>query len=93
MLRFEWAPRKAVLNLRKHRISFDEAASVFGDLVSLTISDPDSSLDETRFITLGRSNVGRLLAVVHTERDDKIRLISARRASPRERANYEETIN
>lgn len=93
MLRFEWDPRKAVLNLRKHGISFDEAASVFGDLLSLTISDPDSSLDEARFITLGRSNVGRLLAVVHTERDDKIRLISARRASPRERANYEETIS
>ena len=93
MFRFEWDPRKAVLNLRKHGISLDEAASVFGDIQSLTISDPDSSLDEARFITLGRSNVGRLLAVVHTERDDKIRLISARRASPRERANYEETIS
>lgn len=79
MLRFEWDARKATDNLRKHRISFDEASSVFGDPLSLTIPDPDSSIDEIRFITLGGSDVGRLLAVVHTERGDKIRLISARR--------------
>ena len=69
-----------------------EAATVLGDPLSLTIPDPDSSYDETRLITLGRSNVGRLLIVVHTDIGETNRLISARRASRHERINYEEII-
>ena len=92
LIRFEWDLSKVALNRRKHRVSFEEASAVFGDPLSLTIPDPDGSDDEVRFVTLGRSNVGRLLVVVHTERDGIIRLISARRASRHERTNYEENI-
>ena len=84
MIRFEWDPRKAALNLRKHRVSFEEAFTVLGDPLSLTIPDADSSDGEARFVTLGQSNAGRLLVVVHTERAEKIRLISATRASRQE---------
>jgi uncharacterized DUF497 family protein len=68
---FEWDQAKAESNLEKHSVSFDEAATAFGDPLSLTIPDPDHSDDEERFVLLGESYVGRLLVVVHTERDER----------------------
>ena len=93
MLTFEWDANKADSNLTKHAVSFPEAATVFGDLLSVTIPDPAHSQAETRFIILGRSHLGRLLVVIHTERDDNIRVISARPASRRERKDYEKAIH
>ena len=90
-LQFEWDDRKARANLAKHGMSFEEASTVFGDVRSLTIPDPAHSQDEDRFIILGRSHQRRLLVVVYTGRGDKVRLISARRASRNEREQYEET--
>ena len=87
---FEWDPNKAEINLRKHRVSFAEAGTVFGDELAITVPDPDHSDDENRYITVGWSNRRRLLIVSHTERDDKIRIISARELTPRERKTYEE---
>jgi uncharacterized DUF497 family protein len=90
-LRFTWDPRKAAANKRKHGIDFAEAATAFGDPLSLTIPDPDHSEAEDRFLLVGRSVLERLLVVVHVERaTDDIRIISARRASRRERVQYEE---
>ncbi len=89
-LSFEWDPRKAAANLRKHGIGFPEAATAFGDPRSLTIPDPDHSAGEERFLLLGRSQAGRLVVVAHTERGANIRLISARAADRRERRTYEE---
>lgn len=91
-LRFEWDLRKAQSNLAKHGVGFEEAATIFGDPLSFTISDPGHSLIETRYITMGRALTGKLFVVVHTDRDDNIRIISARRASRRERKYYEENI-
>ena len=90
-LRFEWDPTKAKTNLAKHRVSFEDAATVFGDVLSLTIPDPAHSLLEDRWITVGQSHQGKLLVVVHTERGDSIRVISARSASRRELKQYEES--
>ena len=87
---FEWHSRKAVSNMRKHGVSFDEATTAFGDLRSITIPDPDHSVEEERYILLGKSLRGRLLVVAHTEQGDRIRLISARQASGPERRIYEE---
>ena len=89
-LSFEWDPNKAKANLAKHAVSFEEASTVFGDPLSLTIPDPAHSQIEDRFIIMGRSHRGKLLVVVHTERGDNLRVISARRASRKERKNYEE---
>jgi len=89
-LRFEWDERKAALNLREHGVSFREAATIFGDPLSLTISDPDHSVAEMRFIDIGLSHRGRVLVVSYTERGDNIRLISARPATRREQRQYEE---
>ncbi len=89
-LRFVWDPRKAAENLRKHRVSFDEATTVFDDPLSVTIPDPDHSLGEQRFLLLGVSNRRHLLVVAHSERDDSIRIINARRADRQERQAYEE---
>jgi len=86
---FEWDPEKAGNNLLKHAVSFEEAASVFFDPLSVTISDPAHSLDENRNVILGHSLLQRLLVVVHVDRGDKIRIISARVASPQERRKYE----
>ena len=86
---FEWDKRKAKSNLKKHGVSFEEAATVFGDPLSLTIEDPLHSEGEDRFVTTGQSNRKRLLVIVHTERGDTIRIISARVATPRERKTYE----
>ena len=90
-LLFEWDPRKARRNLTIHGVSFDEASTAFQDPLSQTIADPLHSEDEKRFVLLGRSHRNRLLVVVHTERGDQIRLISARLADNRERVRYEES--
>jgi uncharacterized DUF497 family protein len=88
-VRFEWNALKATANLRKHGVSFDEAASVFFDPLSATGDDPDHSLDESRFVTFGTSSSGRLLVVAHAQHDDAIRLITARLATRAERKLYE----
>ena len=89
-MRFEWDPEKAAKNLRKHKVSFTEAATVFGDDLSITVDDPDHSEQEDRYITIGLSHQGRLLMVAHTERSDTIRIISARELTSTEREAYEE---
>lgn len=89
-LNFEWDEDKAKSNLRKHEVSFEEAATIFGDVLSLTIPDVAHSQAEERFIILGSSYQGKLLVVVHTERGDSVRIISARLASRHERRQYEE---
>jgi len=86
---FEWDEKKAKRNIRKHKVSFEEATTVFADPLSLTIPDPLHSEEEDRFVTMGMSIKGRLLVVVHTERGDAIRIISARLATPWERRAYE----
>jgi uncharacterized DUF497 family protein len=91
-LTFEWDSRKAQSNLAKHGVGFEEASTIFGDPSSLTIPDPEHSLSEERYVTMGRAFTGKLLVVVHTERGDNIRVISARRASRRERKFYEKII-
>ena len=90
-LEFEWDPVKAELNLKEHGVSFDEATTIFRDTLSITISDPDHSDYEDRFIDIGMSHRMQLLVVSYTERKDKIRIVSARRARRTERKNYEET--
>ena len=89
-MEFEWDLNKARLNLRKHGVSFEEAATSFYDTLSLTGADPDHSIGELRNITFGISEKGRLLVVSHTETADTIRIISAREASKGERKLYEE---
>lgn len=86
---FEWDDDKAARNLVKHGVSFDEALSVFGDDAALTFTDTDHSGTEDRSRTYGRSNKGRLLVVVHTERRQGVRIISARKATRHEKAIYE----
>jgi uncharacterized DUF497 family protein len=88
-VRFEWNALKAAANLRKHGVSFDEAASVFFDPLSATGDDPDHSLDERRSVTFGMSSSGRLLVVAHAQHDDAIRIITARHATRAERKLYE----
>jgi uncharacterized protein len=88
-MEFEWNPKKAAVNFSKHKISFHEAATVFSDLLSVTVPDPDHSLEEDRYITVGLSNHFKLLIVSHTDRDDRIRIISARELTRKERENYE----
>ena len=89
-LRFEWDPQKAAKNLAKHGVSFEDAATVFGDLLGRIEVDPRHSAGEERFVLLGISRERRLLAVMFAERGEAIRLISARRATRRERREYEE---
>ena len=91
MLRFEWDNRKASANLRKHGVSFEEAQTTFYDEFALQFYDEDGSDDEDRFILLGLSAGTRVIVVVHCERDggDTIRIISARKATPRERKHYQ----
>ena len=90
MMEFEWDSPKAAVNLRKHGVSFDEAATVFLDRLAVSGSDPDHSVDESRYITFGMSSLGKLLAVSHTYRPGGIRIISARRVARAERNIYEE---
>ena len=89
-MEFEWDVAKAETNEQRQGVSFDEAATAFGDPLSITIPDPDHSDDEDRFVLLGETYQGRLVVVVHTERSERIRLISARLATRRERRSYEE---
>lgn len=86
---FEWDEVKEKSNFRKHGISFAEGESVFYDAYSLTISDPDHSIEEERFIDIGTSNKNRILIVVYMEREDRIRIISVRKATVQERKMYE----
>ena len=88
-LEFEWDPRKAEANSTKHGVTFTEAGTVFGDPLATTFRDPDHEEGESRWITLGLSLAGRLLFVAHADRGEKIRIISARKASRRERTLYE----
>ena len=87
---FEWDQEKAADNARKHGVTFEEATTAFADPLSLTILDVQHSETEKRYVLLGRSLRDRLLVVVHTERGDNIRIISARSATKRERRTYEE---
>jgi uncharacterized protein len=88
-VKFEWDPKKAALNVRTHRVSFEEAASVFGDPMAGTISDPLHSTDEPRFVTIGMTPARRLIVVVHTDRGERIRIISARPATAEKRKHEE----
>ncbi len=90
VITFEWDAEKAASNEEKHGLSFEEASTAFGDPLSITIDDPDHSEDEARHLLLGTTHTGRLVVVVHTDRDDAVRLISARLATPRERRSYEQ---
>ncbi|MHB1359699.1 MAG: BrnT family toxin [Rhodocyclaceae bacterium] len=90
MLKFEWDIAKANANLRKHGVSFEEAASIFGDPLALTFPDPDHSVGEKRWLSFGVSNQDRLVVVVHAERGRSIRIISARKATRHEREIYEQ---
>ena len=90
MLRFEWDVNKAHINKNKHGVSFEEAATVFGDPLSLTILDDAHSDQEERLVTLGRTSTDRMVVVVHLEIDEEtIRLVSARPATAREKKDYE----
>jgi len=89
MLIFEWDSQKAKSNLKKHGVSFEEASTAFQDTLSLTIDDPLHSIDEVRVVLIGMLNKNRLLVVVHTGKGDNIRIISARKATKKERKNYE----
>lgn len=87
---FEWDEDKERSNFRKHKVTFAEGETVFYDPSALTVPDPDHSIEEHRFIDIGTSNKNRVLVVVYTEREDRIRLISARRATSAERKIYEQ---
>ena len=89
MLQFEWDPDKAVRNFEKHGVSFQDAATVFGDKLSYTFDDPDHSDEELRFLTVGFSQTGKLLIIAHADRNDKVRIISAREVTKRERRFFE----
>ena len=89
-MRFEWDPKKAAANLKKHGVTFQEAATVFGDPLAITFQDPDHSMDEERELTFGQSLQKRLIVVSHTERKNRTRIISARLMEHKERMIYEE---
>ena len=88
--KFEWDPDKELANILKHGVDFAEAAEVFDDPLATTIPDESNSSEERRFATVGQSAGGRVLFVSHTSRGDSIRIIGARRVTPRERRVYEE---
>ena len=87
---FEWDPARADANLKKHGVSFEEAVTAFADPFALNMSDPAHSADEERYLVLGQSNQGRLVVVAYAERNERTRIISARKATRRERHDYEE---
>ena len=89
-LEFEWDDEKASSNVKKHGVKFDEAMTVFGDPLANTFPDPDHSENEHRFLTFGLSQSNRLLVVVHADRGEIVRIISARQMTRRERVLYEE---
>ena len=88
-MKFEWDNKKAISNIQKHGVTFEEASTVLSDFLSITIPDPLHPDLEERFVTIGLSDKQRLLVVVHTDRDSTIRLISARVATTHERKRYE----
>jgi len=88
-LTFEWDESKANENLKKHGVSFDEAKTVFNDPFSVTIDDPDHSIEENRYVDIGLSSKSRLIVVSYIERNGRIRIISSRKATRRERKDYE----
>ena len=88
-MKFEWNPEKARSNYAKHEVPFDEAVTVFGDPLAVTIDDPDHSWEEQRFLTTGLTNDRRLIIVSHTDREGCVRIISARAVTPAERKQYE----
>lgn len=90
-MEFEWDPEKAAANASKHNVQFSEAVTVFADPLELTISDPDHSEGEQRFLSIGISATRRLLVVAYTERAGRTRIINAREASAQERRYYEST--
>lgn len=92
-MRFDWDKNKAERNLAKHKISFEEAATVFGDLLSDTFDDPGHSVEERRFLIIGHSEKGRLLFISHTDDGETIRIISAREPTRAERESYEQEQN
>lgn len=87
---FEWNKNKAEINFKKHGVSFEEAATVFGDKLALTFNDPDHSVDELRLLTFGVTRTGKYVVVSHTELDTTIRIISARLMTKQEKKIYEE---
>lgn len=89
-MEFEWDSRKNAANQRKHAVGFREATTVFGDPLATTFLDPEHSISEQRYLTVGSSVSGRLLVIAHTECGRAIRIVSARLATPRERKFYEE---
>lgn len=89
-INFEWDDKKAKSNLQKHGISFEEASTAFGDELSITIADPLHSDDESRLILIGKSIRNNTLVVVHLEKIESIRIISARKATNKEKLFYEE---
>lgn len=89
MVEFEWDPAKEAKNIKKHKVSFNEAATVFWDMLAATFDDPKHSKEEERYITVGISNRFRWILVSHTDREDIIRIISARELKPAERKFYE----
>ncbi len=91
-MKFEWDKRKAISNIKRHGVPFEEASTVFGDPLSLTIQDPDHSNKEGRYVTIGLSAKFRIIVVIHTDRGDTTRIISARLATKREKINYEKGI-
>jgi len=86
----EWDDQKAAANAKKHGVSFEEAATVLEDALSITFRDPDHSIEEFRFLTIGLGSTGRILMLAHTDRGEAVRLISARPATRSERRFYEE---
>jgi hypothetical protein len=86
---FEWDPTKAASNLKDHGVSFDEATTVFGDILAMNMPDPDHSKGEERFLVLGMSSASRLVVVSYAERPPRTRIISARLATGHERRKYE----
>jgi len=91
-MRFEWDAAKAASNLAKHEVTFEEASTIFEDPLFITFEDPDRSLAERRFLMMGQSRAGNLLVVAYTEAATGVRLISARKASRRERRAYEQDL-
>jgi len=89
-MQFEWNPDKANSNLKKHGVSFNEASTVFNDPLSVTFPDPDHSFGEERYVIIGLSSANRILIVPHTDRANRVRIISAREATRNERRFYED---
>jgi uncharacterized DUF497 family protein len=89
-MNFEWDPKKATVNVKKHGVTFQEAATIFGDPLAITFDDPDHSMSENRYITFGLSIRKRLIVVSHTERGGRTRIINARLMERKERRIYEE---